>query len=79
MSIIDDDKIAVLIKDNYEPCDISESDSTEYLSSIDIINQFSTIFEISKLAIADILFKEGFKLKLIGDSYMWVMKRKTQI
>ena len=63
------------ILDKYEPAKAYGNNAEiEYLSTMEIVEQFSGITSLNKEFIADELAAAGFSLAQMGEEYKWMLK-----
>jgi len=67
------------ILQQYEPATTETTgNDIDFLSSIEIINQFSATTTLDTDDIAEMLASNGFKLRQVAGEYKWVLKRKSE-
>jgi hypothetical protein len=70
------EKIRELINNNFVPEESTNKDDVDWYSTNEIIGFFSSIDNINKDDLIDVLTESGFKIEFIIDQYKWIMKKK---
>lgn len=65
-----EEKIINTILQKYNP-DTGLDEDIEFLSTIELINQFQSIANIDVNLLANFMAENGFTLHFIGDEYKW--------
>lgn len=74
MSLTDDFEKRIL--ECFRPSqDDDNEEQIEFLSSVEIAQQLDSVFYLTKDDVAEVMYKNEFKLKFIVDSYMWKVVR----
>jgi len=72
------DAVTEAILQQYEPATAeTEGSDIDFLSSIEIIGQFSAVTTLDTDDIAEMLAVTGFKLRMVAGEYKWILKRKN--
>jgi hypothetical protein len=67
------DTITAAITARYQPAQESQTEGVEYLSTIELINQFEAVADVDKNTMAEILSEIGFTITFVFDEYKWVL------
>jgi hypothetical protein len=70
------EKIKELIDENFCTVDAEDKEGIEFYSTNEIIESFTSIDNVNKNDLIDIMYELGFKIDLIVDQYKWVMKKR---
>jgi hypothetical protein len=72
-----DDLVIELITETYQPASEPGNGEIEHFSTMDLIEQFAPITDITKSFLADELAERGFTLVPFAGEYRWKLKHKT--
>ncbi len=74
MSLTDDFEKRIL--ECFRPAEDNDApENVEFLSSVDIAQQLASVFFLTKDDVAEVMYKNEFKLIYIVDCYMWKVVR----